>query len=102
MPSPLRIADIFRAVYGLQREIGAISGDLSANHRHGAPRCFPLQELRSFASQDILTGCGKSVVARSGRAGLQPRRKARPNTFNNLWSGRRHGGAEAPPFRGPE
>jgi hypothetical protein len=37
MPSPLRIADIFRAVYGLQREIGAISGDLSANGRGFSP-----------------------------------------------------------------
>ena len=26
----------------------------------------------------------------------------RPNIFNNLWLGRRYGGAEAPPFRAPE
>ena len=40
-------------------------------------------------------------LAPKGR-GFQPRRKARPNIFNNLRFGRRDDEAEAPPFRGPE
>ena len=31
-----------------------------------------------------------------GRAGLQPRRKSRPNIYNKLSCGRRYGGAESP------
>ena len=49
-----------------------------------------------------LARCGKTLGTRVERAGLQPRRKARPKHFNNLHRGRRSGGAEAPPFRGPK
>jgi len=48
-----------------------------------------------------MTRLMKNAVVHSERAGIQPRRKARPNIFNNLSLGRRCGGAEAPPFRGP-
>jgi hypothetical protein len=62
-----------------------------------------LTAVAPFARLSAASGVAEKVLRRAReRAGLQPRRKARPNTFNNLWSGRRHGGAEAPPFRGPQ
>jgi len=38
----------------------------------------------------------KNAIPGLGRAGLQPRRKSRPNIYNKLSCGRRYGGAESP------
>ena len=45
-----------------------------------------LTAVAPFARLSAASGVAEKVLRRAReRAGLQPRRKARPNTFNNLW-----------------
>jgi len=60
-----------------------------------------LQSVTSYVDLERTSTSPTKRALRRTRAGLQPRRKARPNIFNNLSLGRRCGGAEAPRFRRP-